>query len=155
MSSDASLRSDLGDKMALRELVERYAQAVDAKDGAAAAALFTEDGRLVSHLMPGTEDEPLVRSGRAKVQRALEMGLAQYRLTTHVIGGQVIEDLSAERAAGVTQCLAHHLVEEDGHQRLMVMAIRYHDSYARSAEGWRFAERRLKLEWRTERRLEE
>lgn len=149
-------RSDLEDRIALRALVEQYAQGVDAKDVDAVVALFAEDGRLISHLLPGTEDDPLVRTGHGQLKRALDAGLAPYLGTTHVIGGQVLE-LEGDHASGFTQCLAHHVYEAAdgaGGRRLLLMAIRYEDRYVRDG-GWRFAERRLRLEWRDDRALED
>lgn len=148
------LPTDTEDRIELRALVEEYARAVDAKDVDAVVALFTEDGRLLSHLMPGTEVEPLVRQGHDKLRRALDAGLTPYERTTHVIGGQVLE-LDGATASGTTVCLAHHLydaVDPPG-RRLMVMAIRYEDSYVRHHGLWRFAERRLRLDWRDDRPL--
>lgn len=139
---------DSEDRMALRDLVERYAMAVDARDIDTVVGLFTDDGVMLSHLDPGTEETPFERRGRAQLRRALERGLARYRSTTHVIGGQVIE-LDGSGGRGTTACLAHHVYDaEDGAERLLVMAIRYHDRYVKAGGRWRFGERRLKLEWR-------
>ncbi len=149
------LLTDTEDRIELRALVERYAQAVDANDTAAVVALFTEDGRLLSHLMPGTEVDPLVRTGHDQLRRALDAGLALYRQTTHVIGGQVLE-LDFDGASGTTVCLAHHVYDAAaGGRRLLIMAIRYEDSYVRRHGMWRFAERRLRLDWRDDRPLAE
>jgi ketosteroid isomerase-like protein len=148
------LPTDTEDRLELRVLVEEYARAVDAKDVAAVVALFAEDGRLVSHLLPGTEVEPLVRSGHEKLRKALDLGLAQYELTTHVIGGQTLE-LDGDAASGLTVCLAHHVYADPAGtgRRLLVMAIRYEDAYVRRRGLWRFAERRLRLDWRDDRPL--
>jgi uncharacterized protein (TIGR02246 family) len=148
------LDADTADRVALRGLVERYAAAVDARDADAVAHLFTEDGRLVLHLMPGTEVEPVVRSGRVEIAAALGAGLTRYRVTTHVIGGQVLE-LDGTEADGVTLCLAHHVLDTEDGSELLVMAIRYHDRYVKEHGLWRFAERRLRLDWRERRHLED
>lgn len=150
----AHLEGGTADRIALRELVERYALAVDARDLDTVVGLFTEDGVMLSHLMPGTEETPFERRGHGQLRRALELGLAQYKRTTHVIGGQVIE-LEGDEATGATVCLAHHVYgTDDGGERLLVMAIRYGDRYRRQDGFWRFGERRLKLEWREDRPLD-
>ncbi|HAM02460.1 MAG TPA: nuclear transport factor 2 family protein [Acidimicrobiaceae bacterium] len=147
------VQGDATDRIALRALVERYAWAVDAGDIDGVVDLFAEDGVLLSHLMAGTEETPLERRGHGQLRQALELGLAQYQRTTHVIGGQVIE-LAGDEAGGTTQCLAHHVYRDDqGDDRLLVMAIRYHDRYCKRDGAWRFAERRLRLEWREDRPL--
>ena len=142
---------DIADRLALRELVERYAQAVDAKDVDTVVGLFTEDGRLVSHIPPGTDESPLEQQGHQQLHRALELGLARYRVTTHMIGGQVLHH-DGEGLGGVTVCRAHHLYDSrrngsEGGSRMLVMALRYHDRYVRSSDGWRFRERLLRLDW--------
>jgi hypothetical protein len=38
---------------------------------------------------------------------------------------------------------------------MLVMAVRYTDTYARHPDGWRFAERELHLDWRQDRALED
>jgi len=145
---------DVADRMALRDLVERYAQAVDRRDIDTVVSLFTEDGVLLSHLTPGTEERPLERRGHDDLRRGLGLGLAVYSSTTHLIGGQVIDHVAGDAAAGTTACLAHHVYEDDeGGRRLTVMAIRYEDRYHRDGGGWRFAERRLRLQWSDDRPL--
>lgn len=147
------IESDSVERIALRDLVERYALAVDARDIDAVVRLYTEDGVMLSHLMPGTEVKPFERRGHEQLRRALELGLAQYKRTTHLIGGQVIE-LEGEDAEGTTVCLAHHVYgADDGDERLLVMAIRYDDRYTKEHGLWRFAERLLRLEWREDRPL--
>jgi len=144
----------LADRMALRELVDRYAQAVDERDIDTVVHLFTEDGVLLSHIMPGTEETPLERRGHDKLRRAMELGLAQYTSTTHVIAAQVVELAGDDDAAGTTTCLAHHVYTGDGGgERLLVMAICYRDRYHRQLGSWRFAERRLELQWSDDRPL--
>ena len=142
---------EVTDRLALRELVERYAQAVDAKDVDTVVGLFTEDGRLVSHIPPGTDESPLEQQGHQQLHRALELGLARYRVTTHMIGGQVVE-ADGEGATGLTVCRAHHLYDSrrngsEGGSRMLVMALRYQDRYVRTGQGWRFGQRLLRLDW--------
>jgi ketosteroid isomerase-like protein len=148
----AQLQGDSPDRSALRDLVERYALAVDSRDIDRVVDLFTEDGVLLSHLMPGTEETPLERRGHEKLRRALELGLAQYTATTHLIGGQAVE-VQGDTAEGTTVCLAHHLYGADGGDRLLLMAIRYYDTYAKEHGVWRFSQRRLRLDWREDRPL--
>ena len=148
------LEGDVADRIALRDLVERYAQAVDRGDVDTVVSLFTEDGVLLTHLTPESEETPLERRGHESLRRGLGLGLAVYSTTTHVIGGQVIDHLAGDEAAGTTTCLAHHVYEgDDGGERLTVMAIRYEDRYRRQRGGWRFAERRLRLQWSDDRPL--
>jgi hypothetical protein len=82
----------------------------------------------------------------------MEVGLAQYTATTHVVGGQVVE-LAGDEASGTTTCLAHHVYAGSEGERLLVMAICYRDRYHRRNGRWRFSERRLELQWSDDRPL--
>jgi uncharacterized protein (TIGR02246 family) len=147
-------RQLVADKVALRELVDSYAQHVDRRDAASVAALFTADGRLVSRLHQAAGDGPIVRRGRQEITAALVAGLDRYIATTHVVGGQVVS-IDGDAATGDAVCLAHHVYESHGSRRMLVMAVRYTDTFARQAAGWGFAERQLQLDWREDRMMED
>jgi uncharacterized protein (TIGR02246 family) len=140
----------LEDRLALRALVDTYAEAVDRKDADAVAALFASDGRLV---VPDPERPGEVlgdRSGRAEILDALGH-LQRYTELTHVVGGQVLRD--GPVVTGVTTCVANHVYDRHDETRLLVMGIHYHDTYGREGDGWCFAERDLRIGWRDDRIL--
>jgi uncharacterized protein (TIGR02246 family) len=153
---DDTRQGDTGDKVAdraaLRDLVDAYALHVDRRDAEAVAALFTDDGRLVSRLSDA--GAPIVRQGRQEIASALVAGLDRYVATTHIVGGQVVT-IDGAGATGDTVCLAHHDYENSTGRRLLVMAVRYTDIYSRQSGGWGFAERQLHLDWRQDRALED
>jgi hypothetical protein len=140
-------------RAALRLLVDTYARDVDRRDTAAVAALFSERGRLVAHFGPRVGGMPAVRTGRADIEDALVEGLRRYEATTHVVGGQVVA-IDGDSAQGETVCLAHHIYERAGERRLLVLAVRYEDTFVREDGEWRFAERALRLDWRDDRPLD-
>jgi uncharacterized protein (TIGR02246 family) len=142
------------DRTALRDLVDAYARHVDRRDAESVAALFTADGRLVSRLHNAAGDAPIVRRGRDEIAAALVAGLERYVATTHIVGGQVVT-IDGDGATGDAVCLAHHVYESAGTRRMLVMAVRYSDTYARQPGGWGFAERQLYLDWREDRVMEE
>jgi hypothetical protein len=144
----------VADKVALRDLVDSYAHHVDRRDAQAGASLFAAGGRLVSHLDGAGGAGPIVRQGRDEIAGALAF-LDRYVATTHVVGGQTVTfGTDRDRATGETVCLAHHVYERDGERRMLVMAVRYADVYAREPGGWAFAERQLTLDWREDRVME-
>jgi len=142
------------DRTALRDLVDAYARHVDRRDAESVASLFTVDGRLVSRLHNAAGDAPIVRRGRDEIASALVAGLDRYVVTTHIVGGQVVT-IDGDGATGDAVCLAHHVYESAGARRMLVMAVRYSDTYARQDGGWGFAERQLYLDWREDRLMEE
>lgn len=153
-NTDSSAWPDrVADRLALRALADAYAGHVDRRQVEAVAALFTPDGRLVSRLGAGP-DTAIVRSGRQEIAGALEAGLGRYEATTHIVGGQIVTfNDDGHGATGRTVALAHHVYQGDGGRRLLVMAVRYADTFARQSTGWGFAERELTLDWREDRVL--
>lgn len=134
-----------GDLAEVRQLVERYAAAVDRRDPAAAAELFTESGEFELWLEPAGAAPTVSRHGRAEIAAALS-GLDRYRATHHEIANIDI-DVSGDTASGWTQCTAHHL--EPVADRLVdrVLYLSYAERLARVDGRWRFARRVLRVKW--------
>lgn len=65
----------------------------------------------------------------------------------HALNGQSTITVDADRGTGETYCLAHHLWVEDGQRTLLVLSIRYLDTFARRGGQWLFAERQLIIDW--------
>ena len=120
------------DREELRDLVVRYASAVDRCEFETIGSLFTLGGVIVT---PQGE-----RRGRDQIVAAMR-GLARYRATFHLVGqSRFWEDGPA--AAGETYCVAHHFAAGSEAVGDHVMFIRYLDTFAHDGE-WRFALREL------------
>ena len=132
------MRSELSD------LVHRYALLVDDRDWAGVAALFTEDGVLVSPQPPRTLEPDVELRGREDIRAALT-NLERMVRTVHEVFGEVYEE-TPDGASGVVRGAAHHLSERDGRLMDLVWRLRYDDDYRRTADGWRFARRALTLD---------
>jgi hypothetical protein len=155
------------DEYELRALSTAYADAADARDGAAMAALFVSDGSLVVPDYPSDLRPVVTRQGHQALQRIPEV-LRRYHRTFHLVGGARY-DVDGDRATGEVQCVAHHVTADggpgpdgsvggngpDGSRRAeptragtdTVWFIRYRDRYRRSGPTWRFVRRELHLEW--------
>ena len=57
--------------------------------------------------------------------------LNQYDATTHFIGQSTIFTLTADKATGVTYCLAHHVTVDGDKRRLMIASLRYLDTFVK------------------------
>ncbi|MBW1637913.1 nuclear transport factor 2 family protein [Microbacterium resistens] len=129
--------TDVEDRLSLRDLVESYARCADERAGAELAALFLPDGVL--RAPDGTH------TGRAEIATAIAR-LDRFVETFHFLGNHR-SVLLGDEATGETSCTAHHLLSnEDGHVDLTLL-IRYHDRFRRTAQGWRFAEREIRVAW--------
>lgn len=148
----ADLDLDLGllaDRLAIRQLVDDYARAVDQPDGERAAALFVPDG-VLRIFERGTPEPVRERVGRSDIATAMN-GLTRYDTTMHVVANHYA-DIDGDTATGETYCLAHHVRDVEGQGPMdYVMAIRYLDAYRRSDEGWRLATRELQVEFTEDR----
>jgi hypothetical protein len=146
MTTGSEITTDeLADRLAIRELVDAYARCADRRDADGQKSLFTEDTRFVVH-MDGDGSEPTQElTGREALTPVFE-NLNTYAATTHFNGQSTIA-LDDDRATGESYCLAHHLYTEAGERKLMVASLRYHDTFVKHDGAWRFAERKLYVDW--------
>jgi hypothetical protein len=130
----------------LRRLVEQYARGADRRDPELYAGAFTDDAVLFTN------------RGEVKGRDALlavPPRLGRYKATMHLVGNHYVwfDDASDDRATGETYCVARHMYERDGIERVYVMMIRYEDEYTRVDGVWKIALRRLDLLWDEDRPL--
>lgn len=136
----SSSSSQLADRLAIRELAERYARAVDRRDWELARALFSDDAVLV-----GPRFELVGRDAILRGLRSVE----RYRATFHAVTNQLVE-IGGDEASGETYCLASHLFERDGVARKLDWGIRYQDRFRRVDGAWRIARRELVVDFEQE-----
>jgi hypothetical protein len=141
----------LPDVVELRELADRYCSAVDDGDAARMAGFFAPGGKLVV-FEPG-ETKPLRELDAEKDFPALIVALGRiYNRTFHFVGNHWCDvNADRDRAAGETYLLAMHLRSGADGEVEEVAAIRYRDSYVRTAAGWRFEVRSAHRQWTTAR----
>ena len=131
--------------MAIRELVDAYAQCADRRDAEGQKSLFTEDTHFVVY-MNGEGSQPTqILDGREALTPVFA-DLNRYQATMH-FNGQSTLVIDGERATGESSCIAHHLFIEDGERKLMVAWLRYGDTFLKVDGAWRFAERNLYVDW--------
>ena len=136
---------EVGDRFAIRQLVDEYALAVDTRDGDRFAALFAADGSLAV-LEPEEETPSLVYSGHEELRTVVEL-VATFSVTYHVMANHVVE-IDGDAATASTYGLTHHLGDDpDGGLRDTLMLLRYDDTLRREDGGWRFVERRVVRQW--------
>lgn len=114
-------------------LVALYANLNDEGRWAEVAALYTEDGVMVR---PTAPDAPI--TGQAAILAAFEA--RPPRRTRHVCSNVVIEVEGPATARGTSAMI---LYTPDGPP----LVGSFHDRFALTPEGWRFAERRGSLAW--------
>lgn len=110
----------------IRQLVSRYAAALDGRDMAAMAALFVPDVRTADG-----------GQGREALARWLDTMMRPYRITFHLVGNHVIDFVDADRATGIVYCRPEHQVGDEW----IVMPMQYWDRYERRDGHWYFRSR--------------
>ena len=144
--------AEAADRLAIRELVEAYADCADRRDAEGQMALFTPDTHFVVY-MDAKDPTPSQELHSRAALAPVFADLNQYHATMHFLGQSTITELAADRGKGVAYCLAHHLTLKDGGRRLMIAALRYLDSFVKVDGRWLFAERQLYVDWLEERTL--
>ena len=135
---------EVADRLALRALVEQYAKGADNRSPELFGGAFTKDGVL-------NTSRGEVIGGDAIAALAPKLG--RYKATMHMIGNHYVEFVDDDHATGETYCMASHVYDSEGVDRVYVMAIRYQDAYVRTANGWRMSARTLTLQWDEDRPL--
>jgi ketosteroid isomerase-like protein len=144
--------TEAADRLAIRELVEAYAHCADRRDANGQMALFTSDTHFVVY-MNAKDPNPTQELHSREALAPVFADLNQYAATMHFVGQSTILALAGDRATGEAYTLAHHLTVDGAKRRLMVAALRYYDTFAKSGGAWLFAERLLYVDWIEERLL--
>ena len=143
---------EAADRLAIRELIEAYAHCADRRDAKGQMSLFTPDAHFVVY-MNAKDPKPSQELNSREALAPVFADLNQYAATMHFLGQSTILTLAGDRATAETYCLPHHLTIEGGKRRLMIAALRYYDTFAKSDGSWLFSERKLYVDWLEERTL--
>lgn len=109
-------------------LIAAYANLIDAGDWAGVAALYADDGVMIRPTAPD-----VAIAGRAAIFAALEG--RPPRVSRHICANVVVDVEGPDAARGESAML---LFTGTGPP----LVGSFHDRFVRTAEGWRFAQRR-------------
>ena len=127
---------DVADRLAIQDLIARYAVVVDSRDYDALDDLFTPDARIDFTAFGGPSGTP------AYIKKFLADNLAIFSRTQHMMGLPSIS-IDGDRATARTSCNNPMvLTEPDGSTKVWLIGLWYDDTLARTADGWRFTGRR-------------
>src|SRR5579863_8457406 len=144
--------SEAADRLAIRELVEAYANCADRRDAKGQMSLFTLDTRFVV-FMNAKDPKPSMELHSRDALAPVFADLNKYNATTHFVGQSTIFKLTSDRATGEAYCLAHHVTVDGEKRRLMLASLRYLDTFVKLNGAWQFSERLLYVDWTEERAL--
>ncbi|QGZ93716.1 nuclear transport factor 2 family protein [Terricaulis silvestris] len=145
-------QAEAADRVAIRDVVDRYAYCADRRDAQAQMALFTPDTHFVV-FMDAKNATPTQELTSREALAPVFADLNKYAATFHFMGQYTIFSLNPNEATGGGYCLAHHLTVDGDQRRMMIATLRYHDTFAKIGGAWLFAERLLYVDWIEERTL--
>jgi hypothetical protein len=140
------------DRLAIQRLVDAWAHCADRRQARQQGELFTPQGTVAVYMGdPATHAAIQTIVGQEDLTESFAV-LTNYEHTTH-FNGQSTITVNDDSATGETYCLAHHVWTENEVRQLMVMSIRYIDTFARTDDGWRFDTRNLIIDWTSQQPL--
>jgi hypothetical protein len=126
--------SDAEDKLAIREVIDRYALSIDAMDWGIYRDVFSRDAMIDYSDSGGSRADLETTIAWLEVGLAFFAGL-HHNMTTHVC------ELDGDTAKGITYFIAYHtLIDAAGVEQLMEIGGFYQDRFVRQ-DKWRIAER--------------
>ena len=138
---------EMADRIAIKELIDAYAHDADRRDSEAQSNLFMPDGIIENYEgEPTATNKPdAILKGRKELRNGFAT-LKKYDITMH-FNGQSDLQLNGDTATGETYCLAHQFWNENKQRILMIIGIRYYDTFVRANGSWFFAKRKLIFDW--------
>jgi uncharacterized protein (TIGR02246 family) len=133
--------AELDDREAIRELLSRYAQALDLRDFDSLAACFAPDAKAT---YSGVQLAPGVESVVAHLKQIIRIPA-----TTHLIGNVLI-DLYGDTATVDSQAVVHLVLDRGPEAKVRVRGLQYHDRVVRQNGAWVIAERVHRADWSVE-----
>jgi ketosteroid isomerase-like protein len=130
---------ELQDKQEITEICYRYGLALDSRDWAALAALFTPDADAYYLDMPPAR-------GYQAIEDTCRTALTPLTATQHLISNVVVR-LDGDRAESSCYLQAQHVKAGTAGGDNFIIAGRYDDRLIRTPDGWRITHRRLALIW--------
>ena len=133
------------DRMALSDLVHRYAANVDDRQFDSVAMLFTLNAELTVPEPPAALEPVHSHRGQEAIATAVGAVGAVTR-TEHAIIGEVYDEASRPGTArGRVACIAHHWDQRGEEVVDVVWHLRYDDDYELTDAGWRISRRALTI----------
>jgi SnoaL-like domain len=136
---------EVADRLAIRELLDAYADCADRRDIEGQMSLFTADTEFLVFMDSRNANPTQKISGRDGL-RPVFKNLSTYEATTH-FNGQSTVTWQRGSATGVSYCLAHHVKVDGPTRSLMIASIRYLDHFVKMDGQWYFKQRKLMVDW--------
>lgn len=139
----------ISDRIAILDVIARYSHTFDNREIDAFAQLFTEDG-VFEFIAADASAPELSLPSRADIHAWVTGWYADLDpaiQSRHHQSGTVFETLTPDRAETVTLLLTTAQHPGEAAPRVKMTGV-YHDTWRKTADGWKLAHRRLRYDGR-------
>jgi hypothetical protein len=127
--------AEVADRLAIQDLIARYAVLIDNRDFDALDALFTSDARIDFSTFNGPVGE------LAAIKAFLISSMSLFAHSQHMMGLPLIE-IDGDHASARTSCNNPMVsTKPDGTTAVWLIGLWYDDELVRTDIGWRFSAR--------------
>ena len=130
---------ELIDRIAIRDVMIRYARDLDRRDFDLVASCFTSDAYAAY-----SDNE---NAGLENIVSRLRRSVSRFQSSTHFMGDQSVE-ISSDTAEVQTYAIDYLLYTVDGTQSQSVGGLRYQDTMVRGDGLWKISHRVMHTDWR-------
>lgn len=132
------MKQEMEDRIALKDLVDRYATESDKNNQDYYREIFRPDVKLKVYFgealgMDINNVEDMITQYKA---------FGAVKVSFHQNGQQVVNFIDETHAIGICYAIATLVTEEDGKDKLTLHAVRYYDKYEKVEGRWWIAERK-------------
>lgn len=131
------MKQKIEDRMALKNLVDRYATESDKNNQDYYREIFRPDIKLKVYF--GDRLGMDINNVETMIAQYKAFGAA--KASFHQNGQQVVDFIDETHATGICYAIATLVTEEDGKDKLTMHAVRYYDKYVKVEGRWWIDER--------------
>ncbi len=136
--------AEIEDKMAIKNVVDRFSNLADTKEIDDQVLLFTEDG-VVESISNGMPSSKLV--GRPQLKEVFSGFLSGFHTVYHHNGQQTI-DLQGDKASATSYCHVILVGEQEGKTMKTTLYTIYQDEFVKQNGQWLIKHRTSNFVWR-------
>jgi hypothetical protein len=128
-------QQELSDRLEINDLITDYSYAIDTRSWDDLDLLFTPDAHIDYTAVGGEAgDVPTIKAW-------LEKTLAMFSGFQHLVATSKVT-IDGDTATGRTLCHNPMIMDNNGAEMVIFVGIWYHDTFVRTADGWRISSRR-------------
>lgn len=132
------MKQEMEDRIALKDLVDRYATESDKNNQDYYREIFRPDVKLKVYFGEALGMD--INNVEDMITQYKAFGAA--KVSFHQNGQQVVNFIDETHAIGICYAIATLVIEEDGKDKLTLHAVRYYDKYEKVEGRWWIAERK-------------